>query len=151
MSSLLCLLGNILFPFVCINPHGLGSHCMIQQVVIVIVVIDFDVQVAPNEGLFLCLPQDSSHAFCFLWPPPHQSSEATYISSDICERRPCLPWDLEVGNSTPGENWGSSALLPFQNKLLTTFHPMGQRPKDCHWAGWCFWIVNISLLWHLEK
>lgn len=46
---------------------------------------------APNEGLFLCLPQDSSHAFCFLWPPPHQSSEATYLSSDICERRPCLP------------------------------------------------------------
>lgn len=48
ISSLLCLLGNSLFPFVCINPPGLGSHCMIQQVVIVTVVVDFDVQVAPG-------------------------------------------------------------------------------------------------------
>lgn len=98
ISSLVCFLGNSLFPFVCVNPRGLGSHSMIQQAVIVIVVVGFDVQLplgmaagAPNEGLFLCLPQDSSHAFRFLWPPPHQSSEATSLSPDICERRPCLP------------------------------------------------------------
>lgn len=96
-----------------------------------------------DRDLLLCLPQDASRAFCVLRPAPHQPPEATHLSSDVCECRPHLPRDLEVGDAAPGESLGAFS-ASVSDKLLSTAHPRVQGPKDCPLVwGWLS-IVSVS-------